>query len=106
VCFFFVVVQEFLHSHIRAEDTEFYLSPDALQVQQILSQLSLFFFTMCVVWWTVWAHHLPHMHIHPSSRLKWLRNFVFLVTWQADVEEATPASVRMWGIPGMQVQIS
>lgn len=30
-----VVPQEFLHSHIRAEDTEFYLSPDALQVSHI-----------------------------------------------------------------------
>jgi hypothetical protein len=26
-------LQEMLHAHIRAEDTEFYLSPDALQVR-------------------------------------------------------------------------
>lgn len=75
----FVVVQEFLHSHIRAEDTEFYLSPDALQVQHILSLLAPFFFTMCVVGWTVWAYISSpiYSHIHPSSRLKWLCDLVW-----------------------------
>lgn len=64
------MVQEFLHSHIRAEDTEFYLSPDALQVQQILSLLSPFFFTMCVVGWTVWLgiYHLPHIRISTHNQ--------------------------------------